>query len=390
MIFNRLFAWGSVLGALLILAYAVRLIFNNTPTRPTGEARVMPPTQPGLTREVAYQPQADSDKKASAASEGSATSTTPQRRFIGGIGIVEPAGEAISIGTQLSGLVTEVLVRPGDLVRRGEPLFVLDSRSAQASLAIAVANEQAAIAKLKELEGQIAPTRSKLAASQALLNQAKADAANASQQYQRAKQLAASSSISQEEVEARRLAFEMSSAKVAEGEARVNESQATLDLLAGAQGAPTLDVQRAAIAQAAANVSLARVNVELLTVRAPLDATVLQVRIRVGEFAAAAVLTNALMVLGVTDPLHVRVEIDESEIPRFHAGTKAYAAVRGRADQQVPLRFVRAEPLVVPKRSLSGGVSERVDTRVLELIYAVTPQALGATVGQQVDVFIEE
>ena len=62
----------------------------------------------------------------------------------------------------------------------------------------------------------------------------------------------------------------------------------------------------------------------------------------------------------------------------------------GRADQQVPLTFVRVEPLVVPKRSLSGGVSERVDTRVLELIYSVSPNDLHATVGQQVDVFIEE
>ncbi len=56
----------------------------------------------------------------------------------------------------------------------------------------------------------------------------------------------------------------------------------------------------------------------------------------------------------------------------------------------MPLTFVRVEPLVVPKRSLSGGVSERVDTRVLELIYSVSPELLNATVGQQVDVFIEE
>ncbi len=105
----------------------------------------------------------------------------------------------------------------------------------------------------------------------------------------------------------------------------MSESQANLKLLDG----PTLDVQRAAIAQAAANVTLAQTNIDLLTIRAPLDATVLQVKIRVGEFAPAAVLTNALMVLGVTSPLHVRVEIDESEIPRFQVGAAAFAAVRG-------------------------------------------------------------
>ncbi len=384
MILNRLLAWGSVLGAIVILVYAFRLIANNAPVRPQAAARVMPPTQPGITREVSFAPKdtLDDESNRAANPDGAAE----KRRYIGGIGIVEPAGEAISIGTQIPGLVMEVHVKPGDQVKKGDPLFALDRRSADASLAIARANEQAAVARLKELEGQIPPTRSKLAASTALLQQAQADLANANQLYKRARQLASTSSISDEEVEARRLAQELSAAKVAEAEARVSESRANLELLDG----PSLDVQRAAVAQATANVTLAQTNIDLLTIRAPQNATVLQVKIRVGEFAPAAVLTNALMVIGVTDPLHVRVEIDESEIPRVQLGAKAYAAVRGRADQQIPLTFVRAEPFVVPKRSLSGGVSERVDTRVLELIYSASPKLLSAAVGQQVDVFIEE
>ena len=373
MTWNRIFAWGTVIGALCIFAFAVRLIGKNSPQRSQGQARVMPPTQP--------KPYSSQAASADASEPG---------RYIGGIGIVEPAGEAVSIGTQLSGIVTEVRVQPGDAVHRGDPLFVLDSRAAQAGLAIALANELAAVAKLRELEGQIEPARSKLAAAQALLGQARADSQNALQQVRRAEQLAKSSSISEEEVDARRLVNEMAAAKVQEAQARVQESEANLALLAGPNGAPTLEVQRAAIAQAQSNVAREQINVDLHTIRAPLDATVLQVKIRAGEFAAAAVLTNALMVLGVTRPLHVRVEVDESEIPRFQAGSKAFAAIRGKASEQVPLEFVRTEPFVVPKKSLSGGVSERVDTRVLELIYAVSPDDLQAKVGQQVDVFIEE
>ncbi len=396
MTINRLLAWGSVLGALAILAFAIQLITKNTPRQIEGNARVMPPTQPRLVQTVESSGTANTESSGSAASPSHtdakprANDGLPSARFIGGIGIVEPAGEAVAIGTQLSGLVTEVLVKPGDNVKRGDPLFVLDARAAKANLDIAIANQKAAEAKLNELIGQIAPLRNKLDASQALLQQAIADQQNASQQYKRARQLAETSSISDEEVEARRLAFELSSARVAEAEARVSESKSNLSLLAGETSAPTLEVQRAAIEQARANVMREQTNVELHTVRAPLDSTILQVKIRVGEFAAAAVLTNALMVLGVIDPLHIRVEIDESEIPRFHVGATAYAAVRGRANQQVPMKFVRSEPFVVPKRSLSGGVSERVDTRVLQLIYAVSPSALDARVGQQVDVFIEE
>ena len=50
---------------------------------------------------------------------------------------------------------------------------------------------------------------------------------------------------------------------------------------------------------------------------------------------------------------------------------------------------MRTEPYVIPKKSLTGGTAERVDTRVLQGIYAVVDPGFPAYVGQQVDVFIE-
>jgi hypothetical protein len=44
---------------------------------------------------------------------------------------------------------------------------------------------------------------------------------------------------------------------------------------------------------------------------------------------------------------------------------------------------------VVPKKSLTGDSTERVDTRVLQALYSFDPSRLKAYVGQQVDVFIE-
>jgi hypothetical protein len=96
------------------------------------------------------------------------------------------------------------------------------------------------------------------------------------------------------------------------------------------------------------------------------------------------------MILGVTSPLHIRVEIDESDIPRFQSQANAYASVRGRPEVKVALDFVRMEPYVIPKKTLNGGVSERVDTRVLQIIYSVLPTQIEAITGQQVDVYIEE
>ena len=70
------------------------------------------------------------------------------------------------------------------------------------------------------------------------------------------------------------------------------------------------------------------------------------------------------------------------------------AKIRGDVYQEeVPLTFVRLEPFVVPKVSLTGINVERVDTRVMQIIYAIDPnqqlvRANKILVGQIVDVFI--
>ena len=387
--FNRIFAFGTVTLALCILAWGVSLIAKNLPRRSQAEVRFEPPSPPGSGDASGTQSPAAA-RPVSAIDAGAAIVGNGDRRFIGGIGIVEPVGEAVSIGTEMPGIVTSVKVKAGDKVAKGDPLFQLDDRTAQANLAIARADLLSAEAKLRELESEIPPTQAKVAAAEAQLAQANADVQNAKLQLERGEPLLRAAAISAEEMDIRKLAVRINEARVLEARARVQEAVGMLDKIAGANGAPTLDAQRAAIEQARANLNKQQVAVDMHTVRSPLDATVLQVRIRVGEFAPAAVLADALMVLGVVDPLHIRVDIDESEIPRFHPGAKAYASVRGRANVQVPLEFVRAEPYVIPKRVLSGSVSERVDTRVLQLIYQATPAELGAVSGQQVDVYIEE
>ena len=123
--------------------------------------------------------------------------------------------------------------------------------------------------------------------------------------------------------------------------------------------------------------------------RAPLDGEVLQVNLRPGQYAATGALDTPLLRFGATDTLHVRVDIDENDAWRFQPGTKAIAYVRGNRDLHVPLTFVRVEPYVVAKSQLTNSSTERVDTRVLQVLFRFPHDALPAYVGQQVDVFIE-
>lgn len=374
---KKIFAVGTIVLAIAMSTCGAILIQKNSPKTKEVDVRFSPPTLPGS------QPMEIAKSNRVTHSDGT------QPRYIGGIGLIEPACEAISIGSQVSGIVTEVLVKPGQQVKKGDRLFVIDARASQANLMVAKADLAAQQAKLLELKGQIAPARARLDSAQALVDQSRASRFNARQELTRAEKVAGSG-LSQEEIELRRLSVLLADSRVSESEANFRDAQGKLDLLAGKESAPSILVQQAVVDQSVANVAKEQTELELRTVVAPTDSTVLQVKIRVGEFAPAAVLTTPLMILGVTNPLHIRVDIDESEIPRFRPEAKAYASVRGRPEVKVAIQFVRSEPYVIPKKTLNGGVSERVDTRVLQIIYSMLPTNIDAITGQQVDVYIEE
>ncbi len=114
----------------------------------------------------------------------------------------------------------------------------------------------------------------------------------------------------------------------------------------------------------------------------------LQVNVRPGEYVGATA-GPALIVLGSVTQLHVRVDIDEYDIPRFVTDAPARATLKGQPTDFFPLKFVRIEPYVVPKKSLTGDNTERVDTRVLQVIYAIDTTGKRLFVGQQLDVFID-
>jgi multidrug resistance efflux pump len=133
----------------------------------------------------------------------------------------------------------------------------------------------------------------------------------------------------------------------------------------------------------------AQVRLNLLTVRAPRNGTVLQVNIRPGEYAAVNSAEPAIL-LGDVRELQLRADVDESDAPRVKPGCKAVAFLKGSRAQSIPLEFVRIEPYILPKKSLSGESTERVDTRVLQVIFRFQNPGFPVYVGQQMDVFIEE
>jgi multidrug resistance efflux pump len=170
--------------------------------------------------------------------------------------------------------------------------------------------------------------------------------------------------------------------------ARRDEAHSTLELVKAGAWQPEIATARAEVRAAEAQLKRIETDIKRLTVRAPISGAVLQSNVRRGEYAQSGPLAAPLMLLGSVDRLHVRVDVDEDDAWRVRTDRPAHAAVRGNSRLTVPIHFVRFEPYVVPKRSLSGATTERTDTRVLQEIYRLERAGFPLYVGQQLDVFL--
>jgi len=262
--------------------------------------------------------------------------------YVAGAGIVEASTENIAVGTFVPGVVTEIFVKVGDHVKAGAPLFRIDDRDLRAELVVRQAAELSAQARVKTESASLADVKNQLDMWLGVNN---------------------TGAVSKDEVDRKRYAVQIEEAKLAQAQAD--------DVSASAQ------------------VKATEIEIDRRLVKAPVEGELLQVKVRLGEYAPAGALATPLMLLGDTRTLHVRVDVDENDAWRVTPNARATAYVRGNRDIKTDLTFFGVEPYVVPKKSLTGDSSERVDTRVLQVLYSFDRGKLPIYVGQQMDVFID-
>lgn len=246
---------------------------------------------------------------------------------IAGSGIVEGSTGTIAIGTPVAGIVAEMAARWGERVTRGTLLFRIDDRD--------IADTRAtAVAELAKAEAMLPPATNKLDA---------------------AKQLRGNHVVSEQDVIQRQADYAVAKSSIE-----------------------------------AARAQIERIDTEIArrTVLAPITGRVLKINVRPGEFADTASAAPPVILMGDDDQLNVRVDVDEHDAWKVKPGMPATAYVPGNHTLSARLQFVRIEPYVLPKMSLTGSPTERTDTRVLQVIYSFDPATLPVYIGQQVDVVI--
>ncbi len=264
---------------------------------------------------------------------------SPYSYFIAGAGIIEASSQNISIGTPFNEVIDTIFVVEGDDVKRGDRILQLDLRAFEAVF------EEA----------------------QASLRAAEVARDSAEVQFSFYLRLLDKRAVSEE-------AYEQAHYAYLEAEENVKVAQAA--------------------------VKEAEVNIQRSIIRAPVDGKILQVNCHIGEIAPVVPFISAqstwltaangtLVLMGTVEPLQVRIDVDEDDAWRYKVGSRATAFVRGNSTINFPLNFVRVEPYVIPKSSFTGATVERVDTRVLQVLYNFSRGDLPVYAGLILDIFIE-
>lgn len=321
---------------------------------------------------------------------------SPYQNAIYAEGVVESdqtSGENINIYPEVQGTVTHIPVTEGQEVKTGQVLLELDDSIQRATAEQLQSQAEAATTLLNELKAQPRKETLDVAESQVVAAQAALKTAQDELDKQQAAYKLNPRSISKD-------ALDTAANAVAVANANLEVACRQRDLVKA--GAWTYDIQNQEKQQFALSKSYASASALLskYTLRAPADGVVLAIHPTVGSFVSAQGaydsytegMTPVLVLGSPRAHLNVRCYVDEILVPRLPdpKKIKAQLSIRG-SNVKIPLVYVRMQPFVSPKIELSDQRQERVDVRVLPVIFRLDkPKDVNLYPGQLVDVYIGE
>jgi len=308
-------------------------------------------------------------------------------------GIVEsdqPNGSNVNIYPEVSGPITQVFVHEGQSVSAGTPLFTIDDSVQRATTEQLRLQSEAALALLNELKAQ--PRMETLAVAASQVRQADASLKAARDQYDKDR---ASYDLDPKSISK----FVLDTAEDAVNQAETGLDVARKQYELTKAGAWSYDIVNQEKIYRALNQAYEAAKALLVkySVKAPIDGVVLSVYAATGSYVSSqgaydpyTAGFDALVIMGAPqDYLAVRCYVDEILVSRlpspFHM--VAQLSITG-TDIKIPLEFVRVQPYVSPKIELSNERQEKVDLRVLPVIFRFQKKDAPVYPGQLVDVYI--
>jgi HlyD family secretion protein len=265
--------------------------------------------------------------------------------------VVTASGEVkprnyISIGAEYQGQLTDILVKEGDHVRKGQLLARIDEAQSQADVAAQRAALSSAEADSSASEAAVKAGEDNVAALEATVARTKADLDRYQRDFDRGQQLFKEGLIPRSDFEQRQATFESQKASVTEAQSRVVQARTQL-----AQLRAQLSGTQKKIAQSQAG--LVRVDdiLKKHNAVAPIDGLVTYLPVRVGETVVPGVQNSAastIMTIADMSIVTAEVKVDETDIVNVKLGQPAEISVDA-----------------IPNKTFSGHVIEIGNTAIL-------------------------
>jgi HlyD family secretion protein len=265
--------------------------------------------------------------------------------------IVSASGEIkprnyINLGADFAGQLTQILVKEGDRVRKGQLVAQIDEAQSAADVEAQRAAVNSAEADASASEASYKAGEDNVSVLQATLERTKADTERYQEDFKRGQELFKQGLISKQDFDQRKAAYEGQLAAVQEAQSRIVQSKAQL-----AQLKAQLASSQKKIVQNQANLNRVNDILRKHNVIAPLDGLVTYLPVRQGESVVPGIQSSAgstIMTIADMSVITAEVKVDESDI------------VNIKLDQRAEITID-----AIPNRTFTGHVTDIGNTAIL-------------------------
>jgi HlyD family secretion protein len=212
------------------------------------------------------------------------------RQVIEATGTINPV-TLVQVGSQVSGMISKLYVDFNSKVTQGEVIAEIDPKLFQGAVLQAQAD-------LQNAQAMLVAAKANLAKDQATLTQNKLD-------YERAANLVPEGVMSQQQLDQARATYDAISAQVGSDRAAIQQAEAQ-------------------VAQKTASLKVAQTNLDYTIIRAPINGTVVNRSIDIGQTVAASLQAPTLFTIALDlTKMQVYAKTDEGDVGQIRSGHSA-------------------------------------------------------------------
>jgi len=304
-------------------------------------------------------------------------------------GEVRPV-QFINLTAEVAGRVTDVFVKEGDLVKKGQPLLRVDPTQLanatsvqEAALRSVQADVQNQTAAINVSENAINSARAALVTAQADMERAQVEKNNAQIELKRQTDLLESGIASRSNYDTAKMRFDSAIASVNAAKARVDQSQVQITdaEIRVRQSKASLEAANARVAQQRASLAQQSDQLSKTTQYATIDGVVGGPIIQVGTFAVSSFSSTGLMLIADMSTINVDVKVDETDITNVKHGQKAKVKVDALGEREIEGEVVEIAQTALTRsgqsiaQTATSGSQEAKDFKVVVRLGNLTEEA---------------